>query len=81
MLEEINEPIDVVAQFKANRLVPLKFLWQSQEIVVTKVNLTYSSRTGRGKNYYFAVSDGVNYFKLQFDTENLTWTLLESYVE
>ena len=52
-----------------------------REVIITKINLTYSKRDGRDKFYYFAVTDGANYFKLQFNTENLLWTLLETYVE
>ena len=81
MLEQINEPIEVIASFKRGGLFPAKFLWNSREILIKKVNLTYSRFVGRTKFYYFAVSDGANYFKLQFNTEDLTWTLLESYSE
>ena len=81
MLEEINEPIEVFAKFTGNKTIPLKFVWQNKEILVKKVNLTYSRFEGRVKFYFFAVSDGENYFKLQFDTDNLGWTLLEVFSE
>ena len=81
MLETINEPIEVIAAFKQGKLEPAQFLWQGREILVKKINLAYSSWEGRTKFYYFAVTDSVNYFKLQFNAESLNWTLLESYVE
>ena len=81
MLEEINEDVDVITIFKKNQAIPWKFLWQGREYLIQKINLTYSSWQGRNKVYYFAVSDNTNYFKLQFNTENLKWTLLESYVD
>ena len=81
MLEQINEPIEVIVQFSGNQTIPVKFLWQGREIWVKKVNLSYSRREGRVKFYFFAVSDDVNYFKLQFNSDNLAWTLLESYAE
>jgi hypothetical protein len=81
MLEQINEPIQVVTIFKDNQLIPFKFLWQGREIMVKKVNLSYSRFEGRVKYYFFAVSDSVNYFKLQFNTDDLSWTLLESYAD
>jgi len=81
MLEEINEPIDVIAKFKQGNLIPVKFLWHLREYHIQKVNLSYSSFEGRTKFYYFAVSDGANYFKLEFNTENLQWTLLEADIE
>ena len=81
MFEQINEKIEVVARFRRNGLEPYKFLWQSREILIKKINLAYSAYAGRSKIYFFAVSDGTSYFKLQFNTENLRWTLLETYVD
>jgi hypothetical protein len=81
MLEQINEPIEVIAKFSGNTTIPVKFLWHGREILIKKINLAYSSWEGRVKFHFFAVSDDTNYFKLQFDSDNLTWTLLESYVE
>lgn len=81
MLEQINQPVEVVTIFKETGALPWKFLWQGKEYLVKKINLTYSSWEGRHKMHYFAVSDNSNYFKLKFNTDNLRWTLLESYVE
>ncbi len=81
MYQEINEPIQVAGIFKDGALKPFKFLWHGKEFAVEKVNLSYSSFEGRAKLYFFAVSGGGNYFKLQFNADNLIWTLLESYVD
>ncbi len=81
MFNQINEPIDVVCRFIGNKTEPVKILWNGREIFIKKVNLSYSQFIGRTKIYYFAVSDSVNYFKLQFNTDSLKWTLLESYVD
>jgi hypothetical protein len=81
MLEQVNDPIEVITIFKEGKAIPFKFLWQGKEYLIKKINLNYSSWQGRSKLYFFAVSDSANYFKLQFDTNNLVWTLLESYVD
>ncbi|OGE87963.1 MAG: hypothetical protein A3J07_02265 [Candidatus Doudnabacteria bacterium RIFCSPLOWO2_02_FULL_49_13] len=81
MLEQINQPIEVAAHFGLHQVRPLKFVWRGREYRVQKVNLTWSRWEGRTKFYYFAVSDNANYYKLQFNSESLAWTLLESYVE
>jgi hypothetical protein len=81
MLEIINESIEVVAIFKQGKVEPVKFLWQDKEYRIKKINLMYSRFEGRTKYYFFAVSDDANYFKLQFDTGGLNWTLLESHAE
>jgi hypothetical protein len=61
--------------------VPLKFLWNNRLYTIEKINLTYHHYEGRTKFYYFAVSDSANYFKMQFDSNSLNWTLLETYSE
>lgn len=81
MFEQINEPVEVVTAFRASQAVPSKFLWQGREVLIKKVNLAWSHWEGRSKIYYFAVSDGVNYFKLRFDSDKLKWILLESYTD
>ena len=81
MLETINDPIEVIAKFSGGKTVPVKFLWKNREILVKKVNLSYSRFEGRVKLHFFAVSDNTNYFKLQFNSDNLQWTLLESYAD
>jgi hypothetical protein len=79
MYESINQPIHVAAVFKGGKAVPLKFLWNGREYPVAKVNLSYSQFEGRAKIYYFAVSDQANYFKLRFNSDDLGWTLVETY--
>ena len=81
MFNEINEPIEVIAKFSGNKAIPVKFLWQGREILIKKINLAYARFEGRSKFYFFAVSDNANYFKLQFNSDNLTWTLLETYAD
>jgi hypothetical protein len=81
MHETINEPIEVIAKFVGNKTIPIKFLWSGQEILIKKVNLSWTTFEGRSKFYFFAVSDNTNYFKLQFNTDNLTWVLLETYAD
>jgi len=81
MYQTINEPIQVVSNFKDGKILSLKFLWKDREYLFNKINLTYHHFEGRVKFYYFTVSDSANYFKLQFDADSLNWTLLESYVD
>jgi len=81
MVEQVNDPIEVIVKFEQGKSTPCRFLWKGGEFNISKVNLTYSVREGRNKIYYFAVSDNNNYFKLQFSTEDLNWRIVESYVE
>jgi hypothetical protein len=81
MYEQVNDRVQVASVFKDGGITPLKFMWNGREFPVKTINLAYSGFEGRSKIYYFAVSDQNNYFKLQFNSDNLVWTLLELYVE
>jgi hypothetical protein len=81
MYESINQIIQVAALFKGGQAIPLKFMWNGREYPVRTVNLSYTKYEGRSKIYYFAVSDNSNYFKLRFNSDDLGWTLVETYVE
>lgn len=81
MFTQINEDIEVIAVFKQGVATPARFSWHGREYRVEKVNLRYSRFEGRGKVYYFAVSDSINYFKLRFDTDKMHWSLIESYTD
>ena len=81
MFSEINERIEVICRFEQGKAVPLNFFWHAREITIKKINLSYTKWDGRTKFYYFAVSEGADYFKLQFDSNNLSWTLIETYTE
>ena len=77
--QKFNEPVDVLASFSATKAIPHAMKWGNRRYPLTKVNLVHIAHEGRGKMYYFSVSDASNFFKLRFDTENLEWRLLELY--
>jgi hypothetical protein len=79
MLEEVDDQIQVASLFKNGEIRPLKFLWKGREYAVQKINLSYARFEGRAKVYFFAVSDNTHFFKLQFNSDDLTWRVLEVY--
>jgi len=79
MLEQINQQIEVLVAFMKGKVLPLSFCWNDKKYSINKVNLVHSERIGRDKYYYFSVSAGEDYFKLQFNTENNKWLLAEAY--
>ena len=79
--QKYNDPVDVLASFSGTRAVPHAIKWHNKRYPITKVNLVHVAHEGRGKAYYFSVSDATNFFKLKFDTENLEWRLMEMYSE
>ena len=77
----INERVDMVTIFHANaseRLlcIPWKMKFRNQEIVFTVFGLRHPTAKGKRMIHVFEMSDGVNDYRLEFDAEGLTWTLV-----
>ena len=79
MHELLNDPVDVVASFKNNRVFPRAMCWNQKNYKIDTVNLVHTAREGHKRVFYFSVSDLSNYFKLKLDPESLEWRLVELY--
>ena len=79
MLEKINEKVSVVSVFsrQKNKSVPIRIKWQGRMYVVTKLGFHHSERLGRVLHHIFSVIADNMFFRLNFDTEDLSWTLEE----
>ena len=79
MAESIDESVSVslVTNCSAKTVIPSFISWNGRRYAITRVGLHYMERVGRVLFHIFSVTDGVTYFKLRFDTENLGWKLLE----
>ena len=78
---EINERVDIVPIFYANAsekllCVPWKMKYRSHEVIFTVFGLRHPTAKGRRMIHVFEMSDGVNDYRLEFDSEHLTWTLV-----
>ena len=74
----LNERVDVVARFGAGTqpCVPVKFRRKNgREIVVTELGLRTPMAAGRKAVHMFDVTDGEADYRLEFDSERLTWRL------
>lgn len=77
----INERVDIVPLFYAQApertlCVPWKMKYRGQEIVFTVFGLRHPTAKGRRMIHVFDMSDGANDYRLEFDAERLTWTLV-----
>ncbi len=74
----LNERVDVVVRFGtgANPCVPVKFRRANgREVVVTEIGLRTPLAQGRKTVHLFDVTDGEADYRLEFDSERLTWRL------
>lgn len=77
----INRRVDVVCSFKGDGDIqsicfPHKMKYQGKEITFTELGLRHPTVQGRRMVHIFDMSDGANDYRLEFDAESLTWTLV-----
>ena len=74
----LNEQVQVVALFKGGHhpCTPVKFKRASgREVTVTEVGLRHPLPHGTKTVHAFDVTDGGTDYRLEFDSERLTWRL------
>lgn len=79
MPETIDEAVcvDLLSNPAKKQAYPWVIHWRGNRYLVTKVGLHHAVREGRTLFHVFSVTDGNNFFKLQFNTDILQWKLLE----
>ena len=73
MPESIDESVSV----SLLNNTPKGLAWRGRRYLFTKLCFHHTVREGRSLLHIYSVTDGANFFKLQLDTETLTWKLLE----
>lgn len=74
----LNERIDVLAKFGTglNPCVPIKFRrMNGREVVVAEIGLRHPTTKGKRAVHVFDVTDGEADYRIELDSERLTWTL------
>ncbi len=74
----LNERIDVLAKFGTglNPCVPLKFRRPNgREVVITEIGLRHPTMQGKRALHVFDVTDGAMDYRIELDSERLTWAL------
>jgi hypothetical protein len=82
MVEEISEPIDVVAAFSEGKIWPILFSWRHCRYYNLKVTATWNDRDGDARRVHFSVmSDSANLYEICFHTRFFKWSLAKIYYE
>jgi len=74
----LNERVDVVATFGTglNPCTPQKFRRANGRVVeITEIGLRHPTTQGKRMVHMFDVTDGGADYRLEFDSERLTWRL------
>jgi hypothetical protein len=82
----INQRVDVVTVFNkqgdaSSLCYPAKMRWNGREILFTELALRHPTVQGKRMIHVFHVSDGATGYRLEFDAERLTWTLIAMIAE
>ena len=77
----INQKVDIVPIFRAHATelmvcLPWKMKYGIHEIVFTKFGMRHPTAKGRRMIHVFDMSDGTNDYRIEFDAERLSWTLV-----
>ncbi|OGE79547.1 MAG: hypothetical protein A2751_00440 [Candidatus Doudnabacteria bacterium RIFCSPHIGHO2_01_FULL_46_14] len=73
------DQIEVIATFGKDGIFPRIIKWGQNSYKINSVNLIHAIKDGAIRIYFFSVSDGVNAWKLGFNTESLKWWVEDSY--
>lgn len=74
----LDERVDVVATFGTglNPCVPVKFRRASGRVIeISEIGLRHPTTAGKRTVHIFDVTDGGADYRLEFDSERLTWRL------
>lgn len=74
----LNERVDVLAKFGTglNPCVPVKFRRANgREVVITEIGLRHPTTQGKRAIHVFDVTDGAMDYRIELDSERLTWML------
>ncbi len=74
----LNERIDVIATFGTglNPCNPVKFRRPNgREVVISEIGLRHPTMQGKRAMHVFDVTDGSSDYRIELDSERLTWTL------
>ena len=75
LIEILNEPIKVRADFVGGMIRPLSFKRKRQVFRIGQVNARWEDRQAQHKCYFFAVEAEGNIFELHLDSGEMTWYL------
>lgn len=76
---KVDVPVLVIFMYDPNgaKVSPLKVRWDGRVYSITKVGLHHNFRAGKTLHHIFSVVAGEIFFRLNFNTENLSWRLEE----
>ena len=79
MEQLIGDKISVISVYNRTKNIfsPVKIDWQGRIYIIKKIGYHHQLKIGGTLHHVFTVTDGNTDFRLDFDSEMLSWTLEE----
>ena len=79
MINYVNEEVSVITVYNAetHTIKPVAMKWNGKRHTIVRVAFYHPVRKGRVLHHVFSVTDGAMDFRLDFNSENQQWHLME----
>ena len=74
-IEEIGEPIRMLAAFSGGGVEPLRFCWGGRTYEIDAVNGRWIDRNGNGYALHYSVQVGDETYYIHFSSPDVQWWL------
>lgn len=74
-IEEIREPIRVLAAFGGGQAEPVRLEWAGRTYKISAVNCSWTDPSGEGYSLHYSVQVGDETYYLHFDSAQVQWWL------
>lgn len=81
MREMMEDEISVQVVFHGKKVLPKLFKWHNKIHRVEKVNLMHRAKYGNILFCFFSVRNTSKFYKLRFNTQELSWHIVEYYAD
>lgn len=71
----LDEPIEVLAYFKAAKIQPQSFSWKNKSYEIKRINYNWQERRGQETINYFSVSTTTNLYQISFNNTSFGWRI------
>ena len=73
--ENLNERIEVLTWFKADKIYPRIFIWKNKKYKIKAITYNWQERLGKETINYFSVNTGSNLYQISFNNTSYSWKI------
>jgi len=81
MYQTINEPIEIAGVYSKSTFTPKKFRWRHKEFLIKTITWRSDVKDGGIRKRLYSLMSANELYRVEFNRENETWSLLEMWIE